>query len=685
VLLFFYLNHFFMEFYYFLLIVGGIVYLYRVSQSINKLDQKIDQALKLLQSARGTQDVSVGHTDQRNEHENVTPHVNRDDAADVAKVGDHSFEAPPVLMTSHEKVSDDIFVDHTLEKESAENPPQSVGLYPDGDVQHALMSTNSSTQSISQVVDSSDPMYVEQFFAWLKHDWPLKVGGFLIILAAGWFITYAAAEGWLSEAARVTMGYVFGVAALIYGTFRVEKVRLQGNVFFLIGIAAIFVSTIAAVNFVSVTMPSALALFVMFMTVAFVSLVSLKQKSQTLNGSMIAFGAFVPLAFFGAGLETHIIFAYLFVLTLGTLWIVYKTSWRKLTALMLGVVALYSIGHAFDVGDAQSWTNMLLALAFGAVFYGANVRAIISATNVSEVGKGLRTTDYLTALGITMLYLVWVYLFGPADYRVVLLLLGVALFVGASYGIYSATRVQAPTVIYGAAAFILIAVATAEVASGAVLITAYIVESSVAIALGIYVRGKQLTTPQQMLAVILYCGPLLLLIESISKGFSYIATNDVLSYRGGTSIGDVLPHLFAIFVAVLCSLILAVLVRLILNLSVNENRKFMRFFAIIGLALSVVLVWLVTHTFIPEYDVATFVSLFIYAAAGAYFYVLGARERYKPYQIVGVVLFGIVLVDIFFIEFWEMSQALRIITSFVVGVVLMAAAYIARSRGEKND
>lgn len=686
-----------MSFFIFLIFVAVIIYMHRMNTTMSKLNQKIDHLTSLVREKRSVGSVDVVESQlssvrenasqaltSRQEHQAEAPAFDVDPSYD--RTEDVATQKAVAQTESTPVRSDGTFVDHTLDTSAANSSPNTTS-----DNAFAALDSRVNTATYSA---SEDSLHADRFFAWLKHDWPLKIGGFLIILAAGWFITYAAAEGWLSEAARVTMGYIFGVAALIYGTFRADKVRLQGNIFLLIGIAVIFVSTIAAVNFSSVSMPSALALFVMLLTVAFVSLISLKQESQALTGMMIAFGAFVPLAFFEAGLETHIIFAYLFVLTIGTLWIVYKTSWRRLTALMLGVVAFYSIGHALDVGNAQSWTNMLLALAFGAVFYGANVRAILSSVyagtevvddGTASEGKQLGATDYLTAVGVTMMYLIWVYLFGPEDYRVVLLLLGVVLFVGASYGIHSATRIQTPTIIYGAAAFILIAVATAEVASGAVLITAYIVESSVAIALSIYVRGKTMNSSQQTLCGILFGIPLLMLIDSILKAFAYIsAKGSSFSYGRNLSLEDVLPHLFAIFVGLLCSLILALLVRLNLDLATSKNRVFMQYFASVGFVLSVVLVWLVTHTFIATQDVATFVSLFIYTAAGAYFYVLGARSRYKPYQIVGVVLFGIVLLDVFLIEFWEMSQAMRIITAFVVGVVLMVAAFIARSRGDKD-
>lgn len=533
-----------------------------------------------------------------------------------------------------------------------------------------MMQESQSQQNSHDQVDL-DPTIFDRFAVWVKNDWPMKVGGLLVILAIGWFVGYAADHDLISEIARVMLGYLVGITALIYGTLRSEKVRVQGNVFLTIGVAAIFVSTLAGVKFPEVAMPESIALFAMLVTVCYVSLVSLKQKSFSLTASMISFGALIPLFFF-EGLTPELIFGYLLALTAGSLWVVSRTQWRGLTLLMLVVVGLYSLGYKMYYGEVISVSNMILALVFSGIFYCANVSSLVKAGQKNIV-------DYATALGVTILYLVWTFLFAPESLHVLLLLFGALSFVLASYFLFLRRSNAEPMAIYGGSAFILIAIATAKLFDGPILTIAYLMEATVLLSATVYVLGDRMTQGRQVLGVVLYSAPLLLLLASITQVFRYIQGG---YFAGDLLIVDVVPHLFALFVAMLCAFALAMIVRTHMNMENEDNHTFMLTFAYLGAALTVVFVWLATHVFFGEgaYEEATFVSLFIYMVAGMAFYILGVKERQRSYQVVGGALFAIVLLRIFVVEFWSMEIPMRIVTFFVIGVLFIVVAYIARSR-----
>ncbi|MEN8252406.1 MAG: hypothetical protein ABFQ53_02405, partial [Patescibacteria group bacterium] len=114
----------------------------------------------------------------------------------------------------------------------------------------------------------------------------------------------------------------------------------------------------------------------------------------------------------------------------------------------------------------------------------------------------------------------------------------------------------------------------------------------------------------------------------------------------------------------------------------KENMTFFRYFAYIGGVFALLLVWFVTHLFMKSYDVATFVSLVTYTVTGLGFYIMGVREEYKPYRIVGGILFGIVVARVLFVEFWEMDIVMRFITSFVLGALLISTAFINKKTKE---
>ncbi len=666
-----------------LLVIVLIAILYygsRILSQLTALNKRLDRL-----------DVNVARKNQ-------TPHVGA--ASGSAPTTDLGEDAPLISQGSPAHVSVDTNPDSNLDLDSSSiSTHDRTTLQPDAPV-YAATDFNDDAKSLgpwtlrpsqSDVPSQQQPHsaigdritshvggdihnddVLVRFFSWMRDDWPLKVGGLLIILAVGWFISYAATVGWLTEMMRVVLGYIFGVSAIAYGAMRVGKVTSQGNTFLIIGIAAIFVATLAGVHFASVQMPPVLALLVMLFTVFFVTLISLQQRKINLTGCMLFFGGIIPLFFF-KDLAIEMIFAYLFALTLGTLWVVAKTGWRALTLMMLCIVAFYSVGHALTGTYSTSLLYMMLAIVFTALFYGANVSSIVRSRSASMI-------DVVSAVGVTMLYLFWVYVYGPESFRIALLLLGAVLFVSASYGIFHATRLTTPTIIYGAAAFILIGVATAEVFNGSQLTIAYLLEVTVGLGLAIYVRGSSLRTNHQVAGMILFAAPLLMVVQNIMNVSSHTSG----SFRGEHVRGEILLDLFVILLAAVCAFVLSFLVRRCCYFDEGATQSegvqlYARVFGYLGLGLLVTLIWFGAHVFIVSDAVATFSALFIYMVSGVAFYVYGARRADRGLLGVGAILFAIVLGRIGLVEFWQMPITMRIVTFFVIGALFVVAAYAARA------
>ncbi len=646
--------------------IGFVLYFLRnIAEKIEHLEKKIDHLT--VQNEKNIHEA----TQRESELHKFPPEKQRISHESLLK----NTPAQSVAASISKKQGSSFALENTTQSpiQFVEKEQKIVG---ESTIENSSANTLHKAQKEQELEKSSEPTIIDQFIAWMQNDWPLKIGGLLIILAVGWFVSLAASQGWLSETARVIIGYLFGAGALFYGVVRSQKVRVQGNVFLTIGIAAIFVATLAAVKFISVQMPEPLALLVMLLTVGLVTLISQRQKNITLTTSVIGFGAAIPLFFF-SGVATQIIFLYLFVLTLGVLWIVVRTNWRDLTVLMLLVVAFYSIGYFIAEGAEQSWQNMILAFAFTTVFYLANVIAITKTKNIVK-------SDIVCAVGITVLYLIWTYLFGPENFRIMLLLIGALLFSTASYVIHTTVKVKTPMVIYGSAAFILIAVATSEIFGGASLVIAYLTEVTVMIALLIYALRDRFDQNMQVLCTILFVIPLILLLGNIQYLHSFTLQAITAFERKlpmPEMIESVLPHLLAIFIACTCAFVIALMTYIYVP---KQGRNFARTFLIAGLVICAGFIWLALHVFMgPERAaVATFSALFIYMIAGVSFYVTGAKENSKPYQILGSAFFIVVLLRIFTVEFWQMEMHMRIITFFVIGALFILAAYIARARSK---
>ena len=534
---------------------------------------------------------------------------------------------------------------------------------------HAAIPAGSAPQAPAPVYHRapSGPTVIERFFTWLAKDWPMKIGGFFVIAAIGWFVTFASQQGWLSEAARVILGYVFAVSCIAFGALRAEVDRVQGNLFLIIGIASMMIATIAGISYEVIGITHITGLFIMLLSVGFVTLVSLRQKSFALTSSMIFFGALIPLFFFSA-ISVNTLFLYLFILSVGTLWVVSYTQWRSLTTMMLAIVGFYSIAYIVDASprEIESLVNIMISFIFIGVFYFANISAIIRSQKIYAY-------DMVTAIGIGMLLLIWITNFAPKEVEVFLLLIGALLFSCASFAIFRLSRHRTPTVLYAGVSAFLFVVATALQFDGVSLTVAYVVEAAVFNFLLMYFARMQVTQGMRVGMIAIYAVPLLMSLGSVFDAFDQIAYGD-------GHILDAMPHLFVTFMTCVTSFGLAIAAIRLLDGVEKENMTLFRIFAYVGGTYALILIWLVTHLFMDTYDVATFVSLVIYTLTGVMFYVMGVRDAYKPYMLVGGILFGIVVARVLLIEFWEMDVLMRIITSFVLGTLLISTAFIRSSR-----
>ena len=515
-----------------------------------------------------------------------------------------------------------------------------------------------------QQVQVYEKNVVEKFFIWLAKDWPMKVGGFFVISAIGWFVTYAASVGWLSEVARVVLGYIAAISAIVFGATRVDKERTQGNLFLIIGIAAMLISALAGIYYDIVV--HVVGMFVMLVSVGFVTLVSLKQKSATLTSSMIFFGAIIPL-FFVTGVNFNTVFIYLFILTLGTLWVVTFTSWRGLTTMMLVIVGFYSIAYIADFTHIESMYNIILSFVFAGVFYVANVSSIIKSKKTSSF-------DIVTALGIGTLMLIWILSFAGAEIEVFLLLIAVLFFALASYIIFTKTGRKAPTVIYGGVTATLFAVATALQFDGTILTTAYLVEASAVTIITLYFARASVNSMMRVVLTLICTLPVFMSIGAVVEIFDY------LDYSNGGDILNYMPELFTVFMASITMFTVAITILRVTNMEDIENMTFFRIFVYAGGIFGLLLIWFMTHLFMGNGDIATFTALVVYTIIGVAFYIMGVKDGYKPYRIVGGLLFGIVVLRVLFVEFWDMDIVMRFVTSFVLGALLISTAFIKKNK-----
>ena len=79
-------------------------------------------------------------------------------------------------------------------------------------------------------------------------------------------------------------------------------------------------------------------------------------------------------------------------------------------------------------------------------------------------------------------------------------------------------------------------------------------------------------------------------------------------------------------------------------------------------------------------DNAVMVALFVYTVVGLIAHFFGRTHGIKALGVYGGVVLGFVIVRLFLVDVWNMVLAWRIVTFFVIGVLLMSTAFFGKKK-----
>ncbi|EKE11184.1 MAG: hypothetical protein ACD_15C00133G0035 [uncultured bacterium] len=525
---------------------------------------------------------------------------------------------------------------------------------------------------------------LERFVLWLAEEWPLKAGIFLLILAVGWFVTYAFINDWIGEVGRITLGVLFGALILSAGFFRTAKHQLQGNALLILGATSILISIISGIGLYNL-FPATVALIVAFILVAFMTYVALQQKNLSLAVVTISMGSIVPIFVF-LSVDISIIFLYLFVLAAGTLWVTSRTGWNALNIISLVVVFLYSVAYDNFEGFDDNLQNLIFAFVFIFLFYFSSIATIL-------FKKSANAYDLVVAGGTGMLFLIWMMMIASEQSLVYLIVFGVLLFALGAYVIFSMTKEKNPVILYSAVALVLLVSATAIQFDSWELTVAYIVEFSSFIMINLYLKSKEEISSKfnlsEAFGLVLYVVLFVMSLTNIERIFNYIDRNNYYSSRSyyeGQQISIGGDLLVIILLCVMSFLITIFAMKLFYDNDKTESNKMtlIRFYGVLGGFYSVILIWVMAHLMIQNQTTATMLSLVIYTLAGVCFYAAGKKNDHGLYKAIGGILFGVVLLRLFLVEFGNMDIVEKIITFFVVGILFVSTTFIGRKNKENT-
>ena len=87
------------------------------------------------------------------------------------------------------------------------------------------------------------------------------------------------------------------------------------------------------------------------------------------------------------------------------------------------------------------------------------------------------------------------------------------------------------------------------------------------------------------------------------------------------------------------------------------------------------IIWLASHA-IMAHDIATLFSLAAYTIIGMALYVRGLTKSSGVLRVAGELLMGFVVIRLLLVDVWQLPMPLRIVTFFLIGVLLISTAFM---------
>jgi uncharacterized membrane protein len=496
------------------------------------------------------------------------------------------------------------------------------------------------------------------FIEWVKQDFLVKLGGLLLLIALGWFVSYAFANNWIGPAGRITIGILVGLIFLIIGAVRIRRFKHQGSIFAVLGSATVILTLFAAREMYDFFTP-ATSLILMFLSVTYVAFLSVRFSAPRLAIAGLLLAAVSPVLTAAPEPEALNLFLYLAVIVLGSLWVVFITGWSVLTPIALFVVAAYSAPFLVGYGISVTEQDLVLLFTFGftALFFVTNV-----ISTIRRPFKHHLPAQVLTAV-FSIVYLVaWIMEAVSDSLQSLVFVIWALVFAVGAYLVFVATSNRVVFYLYGAMAIGLIGAATAAELSGPALTIAFIIEAGLILILVAALRSPLSVIRATSLVFII---PGLLALDSI----------DSRAWRDSIIHSDfVVVTLFTVALAMVSVL----LYHWSGSADDRQTRSVSKVFFVATTAFAAAWIWLTFHAL---FDVAgTTISLVLYTIIGLSAFVFGQQTGVVLLRYTGAVFIGGVVLRLLLVDIWDMPLTGRIITFFIIGVMLVSTAFIGKNK-----
>ena len=502
------------------------------------------------------------------------------------------------------------------------------------------------------------------------------MGAFLIILGIGWFVSYAFAENWIGPFGRIAAGLAVGAAVMAAGFWLDNKNTAQGSVILLLGAAAILITTYAAREVYDYFTPS-IALVMMAATAAFIALTSVQRKLVTRAMAGLLIASVAPFLTVSASPSVTGLFLYLFVVIAASLWIVVVTGWKELVILATMIYAVISIGTLSTTIPASELVTMqVIVTAFVVLLYGMGV---ISALRT----KSVIAADVLIKVVSAAVFLYWTHELVPQHMQSLIACAASLMSAMTAWMLLSSTKNKWLVLLHSSLALVYLAVAVAFELEGPAALYAYMALSVV----GVWLAGmitKNLKTAQWFGLPLVYVAfeTIRLLTTRVSNWQTFYGGGYDPDYARRVALLPVVEWSEVLLATVLTAVVVG-LGWYLYTTSKTEDTEHVSaaseavigyFWA--GVVLFVITIWAALERLPLDVDTAHGWALVIYAITGIVIYIAGKLENHGKKMLTGGLLLAGVVVRLLLVEVWNMEVTARVIVFILIGILLIAAAFV---------
>jgi uncharacterized membrane protein len=504
------------------------------------------------------------------------------------------------------------------------------------------------------------------FISWFKEDWMMKIGGLLVVLGVGFFVT-SFAVGIFGKYGIIAIGIVLSLGVLVAGRHRIAASVSQGSVLMAIGAAAFVLTVYAAQHFYDM-FPPLLALGAMVVVSSVLGVTAVSVRRRALAYATIILLAFVPFLAQAPVVAAESILHYLLVLFVGAVVVTMLTKWRDVLLASLVVFSVYSVMlfdefRAHELETALLWAYGFIALYTLLSLWGVRQNRILlgADTAIGFLSGAMLlwwTLDVLPAHMESVVLTAWALVFGVAAYIMVRRGAPIAVFY-----------------VYAGVASVLLSVALALELDGPALTIAALGEAMVVLVVGYAASRNHAHLPVLALPLLV---PAALSLEHV---YDFSVSTTVWNQHAGV--------LLLIIVAVFATARYFFL-RSTRSADVARQRVEQGLAVVLAWVAglySIAWVWIALHVSASSYHVGTLLALLLYSAVAVWLLVTHhtTRERWRRHA--STLLIVLVVGRLLLVEVWNngMNPLVQVLVFVGVGVLLVAGSWLERNVLSKLD